>query len=199
MGSDGGRYRKACPSGDRQQCRLRVLYINHITEEATLHCPCGTCSPDWRWGPCNTLGLLYGEDEPGLLEENGDPVIPAQGLTRVGNPCLRLGDPYNEDSTKSLELEDDSVIPAQEVGLHIFDDIPGFALARNHLALTAQDPPLVASTQESQPLAAAPSYSGLLTSPSTVVSTKSFFSLLVSHTATESTSFQPRRAAFVCA
>lgn len=97
LGSDGGRYRKACSLGDRQQCRLRVLYIDHITEEATLHCPCGTCSPDWRWGPCNTLGLLYGEDEPGLLEENGDPVIPAQGLTRVGNPCPRLGDPYNED------------------------------------------------------------------------------------------------------
>ena len=180
---------KKCPSENRQRkCELRVLYINHVTEETTLHCPCATCSPDWKGVPCSTLGSLFGEDEPGSLEEIGDHLIPTQDFARVGKPCWRLGDLFDEHRTDSPELEDDSVIPDQDVGLSIFDDMPGFALARNHLASTAQDPPLAASTPKPQSLAIArPSDLCLPTSRTTAVSMKSFFSLFVCHTVTRST------------
>ena len=137
--------------------------------------------------PCITLGLLFGEDEPGLLEEYSDPLIPVQDLTRVGVPCWRLGDLFSEDRIEGVEVENDPVIPAQDVGLHIFDDMPGFALARNHPPLTAQDPPLASDKPKSGSLGTAPSDWGLPVSTTTVVSMKSFFSLLVSHTVTRST------------
>ena len=190
MTLNGSRVPKLCPSGDGQNCELRALYINHITGETTLRCPCATCSPDWNGLPCTTLKLLFGENEDGLLEEHSDPLIPAQDLTRVGNPCWRLGDLFNEDRTESLELEDDPVIPAQNVGLHIFDDMPGFAVARNHLApTTAQDPNPVACAPEPEPesLIARPSESGFRTSLTTNVSKRSFLSFFVSHTVTRST------------
>ncbi len=167
---------------------MRVLYINHVTGEATLHCPCTTCSPDWKGVPCNTLGSLFGEDEPGSLEEIGDHLIPAQDFARVGKPCWRLGDLFNEHRTDSPELEDDSVIPDQDVGLSIFDDMPGFALARIHLASTTQDPLLVASPPKPQSRAASgPSALSFPISRTPAVSIKSFFSLFVSHTVTRST------------
>ena len=187
VNSDGLRIAKRRPSGKSRSCSLRVLYINHMTGEATLHCPCETCSPEWKGVPCNTLGMLFGEDEPVLLEENGDPLIPAQDLTRVGKPCWRLGDLFDEVGTESLELDDDPIIPAQDVGLHIFDDMHGFAIARNHLDLTAQDPPLVARISEPQSVAVTPPYPGLQTSPSIVVSKTSFFSFFVPHTIKRST------------
>lgn len=188
MTFDGFRTRKACPSAKVQKCRVRVLYINHITGEATLHCPCAICSPDQQGLPCSTLSLLFGEAEDGLLEEHSDPLIPAQDLTRVGTPCWRLGDLFDEDRTESPELGDDPVIPAQDVGLDIFDDMPGFALARNHVApTTAQDPPLVATTPEPQSRSTMPSDSGSLFSFTTNVSMESFLSLFVSYTVTRST------------
>ena len=152
LDSDGFRRRKYCPGRKRQNCRLRILYINHTTGESTLHCPCATCSPYWKGVPCLTLSTLFGEDEPGASDGQSDPLIPAQDSTRVGIPCWRLGDLFGEHTTEGLELEDDPVIPAQDVGLDIFDDIPGFALAKNHLMgqdlprrPTKQDPPLAAS------------------------------------------------------
>ena len=216
MAFNGFRVRAPCPSGKGQDCRLRVLYINCITGETTLHCPCATCSPDWNGLPCNTLKLLFGEDEDSLLEDHSDPLIPTQDLTSVGNPCWRLGDLFNEDRTESLELEDNPIIPAQDVGLHIFDDMPGFAVARNHLAPTmAQDPNPVVCAPESESLIpypgrastsgiigqsppglkpkspgygiARPSDSGLLASPTTEVWKKSLLSFFVSHTVTRST------------
>lgn len=186
--SDGFRYCMPCPSrGNLQMCKLRVLYINHITGEATLNCPCAACSPAWNRVPCLTLGLLFGDDEPGLPEQNIDPLIPAQDLTKVGNRCWRLGDLFNEDREEGLDLEDDTVIPAQDVGLHIFDDMPGFALARNHIASTAQDTPLVARTPKSHSPAAVPSDLGLPTSRHTAISMESLFSSFVSYTVTRST------------
>lgn len=184
LSSDGRRLSRPCPSRNLRNCRLRILYINHSTGEATLHCPCATCSPDWKGVPCITLGLLFGDDKPSLLEESSDPLIPLQDLTRVGKPCWRLGDLSNEDRIDglALDLEDDPVIPAQDVGLHIFDDMPGFALARNHLDLS-----LIASTPEPQSVTAAPPDLGVRTPPITVLSTKSFFSLFVSYTVTRST------------
>ena len=170
---------------------LRILYISHTTGEATLHCPCATCSPDWKGVLCNTLGLLFGEDESGLLDENSDPLIPAQDLTRVGIPCWHLGDLFNKVKLESLDLdlEDDPVIPAQDVGLHIFDDMPGFALARNHL-----DPSRVASTPKSQILLAASSDAVVRAPPTTVLSMESLLSLFVSYTITRSThsTYDPR-------
>ena len=176
--------------------RLRVLYINHITGEASLHCPCATCSPDWKGVRCISLGSLFNEDEPRLVEENDDPLIPAQDLTRVGGPCWHLGDLFNDDRTESFDYEDDSVIPAQDVGLHIFDDMPGFALAKNHRPSATQEVPLVANTPKSQPLMAEESDVGSLGSRTTVVSLQkpptkavsiqSFFSLFVSYIVTRS-------------
>lgn len=156
IGADGIRWQKYCPSRDKQNCRLRILYINHITGESTVRCPCATCCPDWRGVPCVTLASLFGEVEPTHSEEapGSDPMIPAQDLTRAGKPCWRLGDLFEEDTLESLDLDDDPVIPAQDVGLDIFDDMPGFALARNHLdpmkrtpspALTKWDSPTVST------------------------------------------------------
>ena len=191
LSSDGFHILKPCLSGKGQSCRLRVLYISHTTGETTLHCPCATCSPDWNGLPCTTLRLLFGEDEDGLLEEHSQPLIPPQDLTRVGNPCWRLGDLFNEDRTESLDLEDDPVIPAQDVGLDIFDDMPGFALARSHLApltpTTAQAPHLTASAPESVSIIARQSDSSSRTSFTTNISKRSFLSLFVSYTVTEST------------
>lgn len=185
---NGFHYRKFCPLGKGRNCILRALYINHITGEMTLRCPCATCSPDWNGLPCTTLGLLFGENEDGLLEEQGDPLIPSQDLTRVGNPCWRLGDLFNEDRTEILDLEDDPVIPAQDVGLHIFDDMPGFALARSHLAsTTAQNPHPTASAPKSESLIARPSDSGLRPPLTTNASKRSFLSLFVTYTVTSST------------
>lgn len=102
----------------------------------------------------------------------------------MGKPCWRLGDLFNEDRIDglALDLEDDPVIPAQDVGLHIFDGMPGFALARNHLDLS-----FVAHTPESQSLAAAPPDLRVRTPPITVLSMKSFLSLFVFYTITRST------------
>ena len=196
LSSDGFRYQAPCPLRNGQQCRLRVLYINHITEEVTLHCPCTTCSPDWKGVPCVTLGSLFIEDEPRLVEENDDPLIPAQDLTRVAGPCWRLGDLFNDDRTEHLENEDDSIIPAQDVGLHIFDDMPGFALAKNHRPSATHEVPLVANTPVSQPLTAEESdlnspdsrttAVSLQKPPTKAVSIQSFFSLLVSYIVTRS-------------
>ena len=122
-------------------CTQRILYINHITKESTLHCPCASCSPDWKGVPCLTLGSLFGDEQPDFSEEARDSPIPAQDLTRVGKPCWRLGSLFDEPTTEDLELDEDPVIPAQDVGLSIFDDMPGFALARNHIDSTAWDPP----------------------------------------------------------
>ena len=187
MGSDGLRWMMPCPSSNKKSCELRVLYINHSTKEATLQCPCAVCSPEWNARPCVTLGSLFGEDDPRFLDEDSNPLIPSQDLTRVGEPCWRLGDLFNEDRTDRLEPEEESVIPAQDVGLDIFDDMPGFALTRNHLTLTTHDPPLLASTPEPQSHAAVgPSDLGLPPSRTTSVSTKSLFSMFVSHTVTRS-------------
>lgn len=196
LSSDGSRYQAPCPLRNGQQCRLRVLYINHITDEVTLHCPCTTCSPDWKGVPSVTLGSLFNEDEPRLVEENDDPLIPAQDLTRVGGPCWHLGDLFNDDGTESFEYEDNPVIPAQDVGLHIFDDMPGFALAKNHRPSATQEVPLTANTPEPQPLMAEESNVGSLGSrttalslqkpPTKAVSIQSFFSLSVSYIVTRS-------------
>ena len=218
LGSGGGRHQVPCPLGNGDDCNLRVLYINHVTGEATLHCPCATCSPEWKGVPCPTLGSLFGQDESCLLEEIDDPLIPAQDLTRVGKPCWRLGDIFNDDGTESFEYEDDppipaqgmtragepcwrlgdlfnddgtesfeyevdsvipaqdmtrvgesywrlrdllndeyeedSVIPAQDVGFHVFDDMPGFALAKNHRPSRTHQERSIASTSRSQSLTA---------------------------------------------
>ena len=198
ISSNGIRYQADCPSGNGE-CRLRILYINHVTEAVTLHCPCATCSPDWKGVPCITLGLLFNEDAIRLVEENDDPLIPAQDLTRVGEPCWRLGDLFNDDRTERLENEDDPIIPAQDVGFHIFDDMPGFALAKNHRALATQGPPLVASTSKSQSLGAEeldlgspdspPTTVPLQKSPGTTVSIVTLISLFVSYIVTRSTPF----------
>ena len=150
LDSDGVRRRKHCPLGNVRPCRLRILYINHVTGESTLRCPCTTCCPDRKGNPCLTLASLFGEDKPALSGEatSSDPLIPVQDLTRVGKPCWRLGDLFDEHTTESLDLDDDPIIPAQDVGLDIFDDMPGFALARNHLDLTARDPPLISKAQD---------------------------------------------------
>ena len=131
-------WRKPCPLKRFRQCSVRMLYINHTTGEATLHCPCATCSPDWKAAPCLTLNSLFGEDESSPLDENcHDPLIPAQDLTRVGKSCWRLGDLFDRKSVPySRDLDIDPAIPAQDVGLHIFDDMPGFALAKNHPPIT---------------------------------------------------------------
>ena len=164
LGSDGGRYRVPCSLGTGNRCRLRVLYINHVTGEATLHCPCATCSPDWRGVPCLTLGSLFHEDEPCLVEETDDPLI-----------------------------------PAQDVGLHIFDDMPGFALAKNHRPSATHEGPLVANTPKYQPLTAEQSDLGtpdsctitvsLQQSPNKAFSIQTLLSLLVSYIVTRSTPF----------
>ena len=133
---------EGCHSEKLQDCRLRILYINHITGESTLHCPCAACSPNWKGVPCLTLGMLFGEDEPGASEEQSHHLIPAQDLTRVGISCWHLGDLFGERGIEGLELEDDPVIPAQDVGLDIFDDMPGFAPAENHF-MEQDDAPLV--------------------------------------------------------
>lgn len=142
VGSDGGRWEKYCPSGDERVCNVRILYINHITGESTLRCPCATCCPDRKGVPCLTLASLFGEDEPVLSKEatSDDPLIPVQDLTRVGKPCWRLGNLFDEHTLEDPDLDDDPVIPAQDVGLDIFDDMPGFALARNHLDPTKRQP-----------------------------------------------------------
>lgn len=141
IGSDGKLRIKPCPLGKWQRCRFRILYINYITGESTLHCPCATCCSDWRGVPCVTLASLFGEVEPTHSKEAtvSDPLIPTQDLTRVGTPCWRLGDLFDERTTGSPDLDDDPVIPAQDVGLDIFDDMPGFALAGNHLDLEKRD------------------------------------------------------------
>ncbi|KAM0800790.1 hypothetical protein BDR22DRAFT_850547 [Usnea florida] len=197
MDSDGFRYTKPCPLGNGDECCLRVLYVNHVTGEATLHCPCATCSPDWKGVPCLTLGSLFGQDESRLLEEIDDPLIPAQDLTRVGEPCWRLGDLFNDDKTEDLGNEDDPIIPAQ--GLHIFDDMPGFALAKNHRPSATQEVPLVTKTPKSQPTTAEKPDLGspdsratavlLQKSSNTAFSTQTFFSLFVSYIVTRSTPF----------
>ena len=56
---------------------------------------------------------------------------------------------------EDLELDEDPVIPAQDVGLSIFDDMPGFALARNHIHTKAWDTSLV-STPLDSPLETTP-------------------------------------------
>lgn len=74
----------------------------------------------------------------------------------MGIPCWHLGDLFGELGIEGLELEDDPVIPAQDVGLDIFDDMPGFALAENHfteqddtpLVFTAQNPPRIPTKQD---------------------------------------------------
>lgn len=187
LDSDGFATVMPCPSRKSQRCRLRVLYINHITGEATLNCPCATCSPDWNGVPCTTLRSLFGENAPGLLEPNIHPLIPAQDLTKVGNPCWRLGDLFNEDREESLDLEGETLIPAQDVELHIFDDMPGFALARNHLALTAHNTPLVTRNPKSHSPAAVPADLGLPTSRTTAISMRSLLSSFVYYTVTGST------------
>lgn len=102
------------------------------------------------------------------MEEHSDPLIPAQDLTGVATPCWLLGDLFNEDRTERRDLEDDPVIPAQDVGLHIFDDMPGFALAKSHLApTTAQNPHPTASAPKSEPPTVRPSDSGSRTSLTT--------------------------------
>lgn len=90
--------------------------------------------------------MLFGEDKPGASEEQSDPLIPAQDLTRVGKPCWHLGDLFGERGIEGLQLEDDPVIPAQDVGLDIFDDMPGFALADNQF-MEQDDTPLVFAAQ----------------------------------------------------
>ena len=125
--ADGLRRPKPCPFDFSGNCRLRILYINHITKESTLHCPCASCSPDWKGVPCLTLGSLFGDEQPDFWEEARDSPIPAQDLTRVGKPCWRLGSLFDEPTMEDLELDEDPVIPAQDVGLSIFDDMPGFA------------------------------------------------------------------------
>ena len=197
LSSVGGRYRVPCPLGNGDDCSLRVLYINHVTGEATLHCPCATCSHGWKGVPCVTLGSLFNEDEPRLVDGNDDTLIPAQDMTRIGEPCWRLGDLFNDVATESFEFEDESVIPAQDVGLHVFDDMPGFALAKNHRPSATQEVPLVANTPKPQSLTAEKSVSGFPDwhstavlspkSPTTAVSTQSFFSLFVSYIVTRST------------
>lgn len=114
IGSDGKRRIKPCPLRKWQRCRFRILYINHITGESTLHCPCTTCRPDWRRVPCVTLASLFGEVEPTHSKEAtvSDPLIPTQDLTRVGKPCWRLGDLFDELTTGSPDLDGDPVIPA---------------------------------------------------------------------------------------
>ena len=201
LGSDGERRAKRCRLTKYENCRLRILYINHTTGESTLHCPCATCSPDWKGVPCLSLGMLFGEDEPGAPDGKSDPLIPAQDLTRVGTPCWRLGGLFGEHGIEGLELEDDPIIPAQDVGLDIFDDMPGFALAENHimepnpsLVLTAQNPART-STKQGPPLATSASTTnvshlqqgrrslGVLTS----LTTRYPFSFLASYTAALST------------
>lgn len=142
IGSDGKRRIKPCPLGKWHRCRFRILYINHITGESTLHCPCATCCPDWRGVPCVTLESLFGEVEPTHSEEatGNDPLIQTQDLTRVRKPCWRLGNLFDERTTGSPDLDDDPVIPAWDVGLDIFDNMSGFALARNHLDLEKRIP-----------------------------------------------------------
>ena len=196
LGSDGGRYMVPCPLGNGHGCRLRVLYINHVTEEATLYCPCATCSHDEKGVPCLTLGSLFGQDESRLLEEIDDPLIPAQDLTRIREPCWRLGDLFNDDGTETLANEGDSVIPAQDVGLHIFDDMPGFALAKNHRPSGTRKAPLASSTPKSQLLTAEESdlsspdsrstAVSLQKSPDKAFSIQTFFSLFVSYIVTRS-------------
>ena len=157
--NDGTRRVKPCPSEPWRQCRLRILYINHFTGESTLHCPCASCSPGWRGVPCLTLGSLFGDEQPDFWEEARDSPVPAQDLTRVGKPCCRLGCLFDEPTTEDLELDKDPVIPAQDVGLSIFNDMRGFALARKHidsrrawgppLEIRPKGPPLTASTRAS--------------------------------------------------
>ena len=162
LGTDGIRRAKPCPLNTRRECELRILYINHVTGESTLHCPCAICSPDREGVPCLTLGSLFGDKQHDFSEECRDSLVPAQDLTRVGKPCWRLGSLFVEPTTKDLELDEDPVIPAQDVGLSIFDDMPGFALARNHIDWRARDtspiltplnPPLE-TTPEHTPLTA---------------------------------------------
>ena len=164
LGADGVRRRKPCLLEPYRGCRLRILYINHVTGESTLHCPCASCSPDWKGVPCLTLGSLFGDEQSDFWEEARDGPVPAQDLTRIGKPCWRLGSLFDEPTIEDLELDEDPVIPAQDVGLSIFDDMPGFALARNHidpgawhtslvstpldspLGKTPEEPPMTAST-----------------------------------------------------
>ena len=162
LDAEGIRRAEPCPLGTGRNCRLRILYINHVTGESTLHCPCASCSPDWKGVPCLTLGSLFGDEQPDFSEEAYDSPVPAQDLTRVGKPCWRLGSLFDEPTMEDLELDEDPVIPAQDVGLSIFDDMPGFALARNHIdprawgtspVLTPLDPPLE-TTPEDPPFTA---------------------------------------------
>lgn len=215
LSSDGLRCRVLCPIGNGQYCRLRVLYINYVTEEVTLKCPCATCSPDWKGVPCVTLGSLFDEDDHGPVEENDDPLIPAQDLTRVGEPCWRLGDLFNDDKTESFEYEDDSIIPAQDdsiipakgVGLHIFDDMPGFALAKNHRPSARQEVPFASNAPKHLSLGAEQSNLGQPDSrataalspksptkatskpPTKAMSIHTLLSLFVSYIVTRSTHF----------
>ena len=199
VSSDGLRHNKLCPAGNGQKCKFRVLYVNHVTGEVTLHCPCATCSPDWKGAPCLTLGSLFGQDESPLPEDIDDPLIPAQDLTRIGESCWRLGDLFNDVGSESFEYEDDSMIPDQDVGLHIFDDMPGFALAKNHRPSATQEVPLVANTLKSQSLTAGQSDLGhpdsrttavsLQKSPNTTLSIQALFSFFVSYLVTRSPHF----------
>ena len=197
--SNGLRYNVDCPLWNGHGCRLRVLYINHITGEAALHCPCATCSPGWKGVPCLTLGSLFGEHELHLVEEIDDPLISAQDLTRVGEPCWRLRDLFNDDGTESFEYEDDPVIPAQDLGHYIFDDMPGFALAKNHRPSATQEVPFTANIPKSHSLTAEDLDLGSPVSPATAVSSQkppntavsiqTLLSLLVSYIVTRSTPF----------
>ena len=207
LGSEDLRWKSRCPADNSRNCSLRILYINHVTGETTLHCSCATCSPDWKTAPCLNLGSLFAEDEPSLLDENSDDLlIPAQDLTRMGKSCWRLGDLFDvENLPEGWQLDVDPVIPDQDVGLHIFDDIPGFALAKNHPPLTpAQSSPLTVDKpsvdiRDTPPVAPSHKSSGkmpqgcwtyfmdLILSLPTSVSTRSFTSLFVDYTITTST------------
>ena len=143
LDADDIRRAKPCPLGTERRWRYRILYINHVTGESTLHCPCASCSPEWKGVPCLTLGSLFGDEQPDISDGSLDSPIPAQDLTRVGKPCWRLGSLFDEATTEGLELDEDPVMPAQDVGLSIFDDMPGFALARNHIDSRAWDMPPV--------------------------------------------------------
>ena len=215
LGSDNIYWEEPCPLKNSQLCSVRMLYINHTTGEATLHCPCATCSPDWKAAPCLTLDTLFGGDDPCFLNENSDdPLIPAQDLTKVGKSCWRLGDLFDDESVPhSWDIDVDPIIPAQDVGLHIFDDMPGFALAKNHpLLSTAQEPSLKVQQPslaertpvivQSPPLASSqhndlnhilqghrPSFKYLLPTFPTSVSMASLLSYFVEYTATSSTRF----------
>ena len=138
IGSNGIRRMKRCLSRSSKNCALRILYVNHMTGESTLKCPCAQCCPDRKGTPCLTLGSLFDQNESARSEEGDDPLIPSQDLTRVGKPCWRLGDFFDDPTIERRLnlLDDDSIIPAQDVSLSIFDDMPGFALARNHIDLT---------------------------------------------------------------